>query len=307
MRSWLRHHYVSLVGSLVNLRANRGSTALSVLVIGVTLALPLGLQLVQANFRAVTTQLGAAPQASLFLELGTSLEAAEALAQTLASDARITSARVIASTDALTSFAGSTELAEIIDNLEENPLPHAVVLKFESSALHGKEGEAFRSVLERTPTVADATFDAVWIRRLEAVSDLVARTAVVFATIIGIGVVTITGNTIRVGISHRRGEIEVAKLCGATDAYVSRPFLYNGALQGLIGAVVACGIVGVANWILREPAEQLAMLYQSHWKVINISVKSCFYACLLGMIMGWVGALIAVQVYLRRLDFGRSN
>ena len=73
----------------------------------------------------------------------------------------------------------------------------------------------------------------------------------VFAAILGLGVVLITGNTIRVGIHGRRNEIEVAKLCGATDAFVRRPFLYNGAVQGFLGAVIALAIVTGAIALLR--------------------------------------------------------
>jgi len=280
---------------------------MSILVIGVTLSLPLGLIIAQMNFETVTANLGSSPEATLFLENDGTLDSANDLARALRADSKVRDARVIDKTTALTEFAGASEIDLIIESLDENPLPHAVVLRFEPSAFDGEAGVAFKNELENLPGVAEATFDITWIKRLEAVSKLIERTALVFASIIGIGVVLITGNTIRTGIQNRHDEIEVAKLCGATDAYVSRPFSYSGALQGLAGALLACGIVGGADWFLSVPAATLAAAYDSDWQLTNISGVLFTETLVAGALMGWLGAQIAVRVYLRRLDFGRPE
>jgi cell division transport system permease protein len=138
------------------------------------------------------------------------------------------------------------------------------------------------------------------------VSNLAARAALAFGVILGIGVVLITGNTIRVGIQGRRDEIEVAKLCGATDAYVRRPFLYSGALQGLLGAFVAVALVASVIALLSGPTETLTALSSSNMQLVNISTFSLISVLCVGAALGLIGAWIAVSAYLRQVDVTRS-
>jgi cell division transport system permease protein len=298
---------VSVADTLSNLRSNRGTLILSVLVIGVTLALPLGLHVVQENFVAVVSRLGSRPQATLFLELKATRADAEALADALRPDRRFEAIHVIDKDEALSEFKQFSGLDEVIDTLIENPLPHTLVIDIDPAQFEGEAGRRLEAELEQTAGVAGAQFDITWIRRLRAISDLAARAAVVFATILAVGVVLVTGNTIRVGIHNRRDEIEVAKLCGATDAFVRRPFLYNGAFQGLLGAFIACAIVAGAIALLSAPAEELAGAYDSNLQLLNLTTFSFISVLISGAVLGWLGAWIAVSVYLRRIDVTRSD
>ncbi len=307
LTAWLRQHRASIIDTANNLRTNRGAVVLSVLVIGVTLSLPLGVHVVQENFLALVSSLGSRPQASLFLKPTATRQEAEALAALLRRDERLGSVVVVDKDVALAEFAGFFDLGDVVATLAENPLPYTVVVEIEASQIGGERGLRLRSELERTAGVAEAQFDVTWIRRLQAVSDLAARAVAVFTTILAVGVILITGNTIRIGIHNRREEIEVAKLCGATDAFVRRPFLYNGALQGLLGAMIACGIVAAAVALLGAPMATLASLYESDVQLINISELSLVSALSFGAALGWFGAWIAVAVYLRRIDVTRSD
>jgi len=305
--AWLRQHLVSIADTMSNLRSNRGSVVLSVLVIGITLALPLGLHVVQENFVAVVSRLGSRPQATLFLEGKATRADAETLADALRLDRRFEAIRVIDRDAALAEFGRFSGLGETIDTLHENTLPHTVVIDIDAAQFEGEAGRRLEAELKQTAGVAGAQFDITWIRRLRAISDLAALAAVVFATILALGVVLITGNTIRVGIHNRRDEIEVAKLCGATDAFVRRPFLYNGAFQGLLGALVACAIVAGAIALLSAPAMRLAGTYDSSLQLLNLTVLSFISVLASGAVLGWLGAWIAVAVYLRRIDVTRRD
>jgi cell division protein FtsX len=66
------------------------------------------------------------------------------------------------------------------------------------------------------------------------------------AAILGAGVIAVIGNTIRLEILNRRGEIEVTKIVGGSNGFVRRPFLYAGILYGLGGALLAWGIAASA-------------------------------------------------------------
>ena len=244
---------------------------MSVLVIGVTLALPVGLHVLHKNFLALTADLGAVPEVSLFLETSATRAMAEAIADGFRADARVIRVEVIDRDAALAALTSDSALGVAAQALVVNPLPYAVALEVERDAFAGAAGEAFQAELSSLPGVADAVFDIVWIRRLEAISELIARAALVIAGIIAAGVVLITGSTIRNGIHSRRDEIEVLKLCGATDAYVSRPFLYSGAIQGLLGAVVACLVVVLAIALIMPALDQVTAAYEAPLPWSNLS------------------------------------
>lgn len=300
--AWLRQHRASLRDTLIGIRLNRLGIAMSVLVIGVTLALPVGLHVLHQNFLALTADLGAVPEVSLFLEKSATRAVAEAIADRFAGDERVVKATVIDRDAALAALTTDSALGVAAQTLAVNPLPYAVALEVKRDAFSGAAGEAFQAELASLPGIEDAVFDVVWIRRLEAIAELIARAALVIAVIIGTGVILITGSTIRNGIHGRRAEIEVLKLCGATDAYVSRPFLYSGAIQGLLGAVVACIVVMLAIALVMPALERVTATYEAPLPWSNLSAAAVLVTLAIGAVMGWVGALFAVQVYLKRLD-----
>jgi cell division transport system permease protein len=305
--AWLPQHRASVADTIGDLRSNVGAVVLSVLVIGVTLALPLGLHVLLENFHGLVARLGSRPQATLFLDPSGSRADAEALARTLRRDHRLGPIRVIDNDQALSDFERSSGLGGVIEALAENPLPQVLSVEIDFSRFDDVEVRGLQRKLEQAPGVAQAEFDITWIRRLQAISDVAVRATLVVTAILAFGVVLITGNTIRVGIDSRRDEIEVIKLCGATDAFVRRPFLYSGALQGLLGAIVACAVVWLAVGALDAPAQRLAAAYGSDLRVLNLSARSLVSVLASGAGLGWAGAWIAVAVYLRRIDVTTSD
>lgn len=300
--AWVRQHLASLNDTVRHFRFNFSSYLLSALVIGITLALPLGLQVLQDNFQRLTEGLGGVPEASLFLRNGQTLAMVAGIAEQLRNDHRVRGVRVIDKDDALAALSEDTQLGVIVGQLADNPLPHTIIVGLHPNYITDMKQADFRSHLENIDGVAEVQMDASWIERLEQISSFVALTAAVCASIIGLGVVLITGNTIRTGIHQRRDEIEVAKLFGATDAYVRRPFLYSGALQGVFGALLACFIVMIAVELLRADAAQLATLYDSAWRMSNLGIGTFLLTLIAGLLLGWLGAVVAVSLNLRRLD-----
>lgn len=304
--AWLRQHAFSVKDTLANFRANRSAVLLNVLVIGITLALPLGLQVLHKNFLVLVGHLGSHPQATLFLDQSYSRDQAVALRESLAEDPRLGEIKLIDRDQALGEFSESSGLENILEMLPTNPLPHTLAIEIDMAHFVRHEADSLEAELSDMAGVSAAKFDVTWVRRLQAVSDVMSRLAIIFATLLGAGVVLITGNTIRVGIHSRRDEIEVVKLCGATDAFVRRPFLYSGAIQGFSGAVVASIVVACAFSLLAGPLDQLTKLYETTMQLSNISGISFLMVLLAGALLGWLGAWISVSVYLRELDAGGS-
>jgi len=91
--------------------------------------------------------------------------------------------------------------------------------------------EALRDELKTWPRFEHVQLDSAWIHKLEALLDFGRMAVAILAALLSFALIAITFNTIRLQILTRREEIEVAKLIGATDAFIRRPFLYFGLTQ----------------------------------------------------------------------------
>ena len=112
----------------------------------------------------------------------------------------------------------------------------------------------------------------------------------------------IVGNTIRADIQGRRAEIEVAKLVGATDAFVRRPFLYTGAWYGLGGGVIAVVVSFIVVALLAGPVQRLAGLYGSDFRLAGLGAQDGLMVIGAGIALGWLGSLVAASRHLREIE-----
>ena len=149
-----------------------------------------------------------------------------------------------------------------------------------------------------------AQYDLEWLERLEALSGAFRRGVLVLAAVLGLAVLLIVGNTIRLSIHNRRAEIEVAKLVGATDAFVRRPFLYLGLWLGLAGAVLAWVLVALAIALLQGPAGRVAALYQSGFTLHGLGPGEGLVVVAGGALLGLAGAWVAVAQHLQDIQPG---
>lgn len=148
--------------------------------------------------------------------------------------------------------------ASILDGLEHNPLP-------ESYDVHGAAALGVHGALDRfaarirsLPGVDDVDYGREWVSKLERLVDLFGLAGMVLGGLILLAAGVMVSNTIKLAVFARRDEIEIMKLCGATDGFVRAPFLIEGLLQGLLGALLAGGIAA-ALWALAVPQVETAL------------------------------------------------
>lgn len=304
MPRYLERHLQALVGSLGQLWRQRVNTLLTALVIGVSLALPATLLLGLATLRTATAGWDADARLTAYLKIDTpdadAADLAQKLGRELAGKAKV---ELIDRAQALREFERSSGLGEALALLGENPLPAALVLT--------PAGTADEATLARLsdrvralPQVQDVQADLEWVRRLNALLELGRRTVWAFAALLGAGVVLVTGNTIRLAIFNRRAEIEITKLIGGTDAFIRRPFLYWGLLQGFSGGVVAMLLLLAVNIGLAGPVRTLAGLYGSTLSLVTPGLVGGLGVLLLGAGLGFAGAALAVRRHLREIEPG---
>ncbi len=293
MRAWFWAHRRAFAASFRGLLTHPFATLLTLLVIGVALALPGLLWALLANGDRVVARLPIEPQLTLFLAPGTSRQAADKLAKQ-AADTWQAKARFVPRDEAYRDLVQRANLGEMGDALPENPLPDALVLSFPAS-----DGPAqAATVVKGWEGVSDVIQDATWAARLAALTHLGRSVVLWLAGLLALGLVVITGNTVRLQILLRRDEIEVSQLIGATAAFIRRPFLYFAALQGLLGGVAAWALVGLATAQLDAPVGALAKLYGTDLALTGLPVWQGLILLAVAALLSWLGAWIAVTRHL---------
>ncbi len=295
--NWLRAHWNACRLALARLARAPLNTLLSALGIGIALALPAGGHLLIGQIAGLTQGAAATPQLTVFMTLDADRKAAQAVADRLKGRPEVARTELLAREDTLARMKAAEGLADVIAALPKNPFPDAVVVTPADDSPAAMESLAAET--RKWPQVEHVQIDADWARRLAALLKL-ARTGVwLLAGLLGIGLVTITFNIIRLQVLTREAEIEVSQLLGATDAFIRRPFHWYGTLLGLLGGAAAWLIVGGALLWLADPVGELAQLYGLALRLAPPGPAAS--AALLGAaaLLGWLGAALSVRRHLR--------
>lgn len=306
LKNYLLNHAYALVYSLGQLTRTPLSSMMTVMVIGITLALPTVLYVALQNTRQLTAGLDNMGQMSLFLKEKDEGEQSamdnnvSGLAEQLRRNPDIATLEVITPDQALEEFRRSSGFADALRALNENPLPFVLVIK--PVTAHPDTVARLQATLQKLPEADFVQLDMQWVQRLYAVLGVVQRGVEILAGLLGLGVLLIVGNTIRLGIHSNRDEITITKLMGATDAFVRRPFLYAGTWYGVLGGLLAWLLVSVALALLAEPVQHLSTLYGSHFALGGLDVSGTLLLLLVATLLGLLGSWLAVGRYLRAVE-----
>ena len=291
MSAWLHQHAQALRSAL------RRLGALNALVIGVALSLPAGGYALLENLRGLAARLPLAAQISVFLAPEAKRADADALGKALRADRRVSRVRFIPREAALQELAAVQGMPEVIAALGHNPLPDAFVV-----TARGEDLEGLSAHLTGLPGVGHVQADAVWARRLAALADIGRVAVALLSALLAFGLLAVTFNTIRLQILTQRAEIEVAKLIGATDAFIRRPFYYLGLLQGLAGGLVAVVIVSAGLLLLNRQVRGLAASYGSDFSFAPLGAADALAVILFAGVLGALGAQLALARHLREIE-----
>jgi cell division transport system permease protein len=302
MRGYLTHHAQSLLGSIGRLARTPFATALTVLVIGLALALPLALGLFVSNAMIATGGFTGAVDVSVYFKPDVAMSRVQQLAHSARERAGVSAVQVISADEALQEFRQYSGFGTALQALGSNPLPNVLHVRPAADAAAASDLDALEHYLSAWPEVDLVQVDSEWVLRFNAILDLLRRVLGIAAILLGAGVLAVIGNTIRLEIQGRRTEIEVVRLVGGSSGFVRRPFLYTGMLYGLGGAVLAWGMVATAVAVLRAPVAGLARLYGSSYSLRGAGLREVGLVIGAGLILGWLGAWLAAARHLRGIE-----
>lgn len=290
---WLTRHASTSIGALGRLSRQPFASLMIVLVIAVTLALPAAINVVVKNAQSVSSSWNNALDFSVYLKLDITVSEAEGLARLIRQRADVESVDLVTADAALAEFKLASGFGDALDQLDDNPLPHALVVR----PSLGNTGASLRLLQEEIGNLPETDLvqvDTEWVQRFHAILDIVRKAIAIGSALLGIAIVVIIGNTIRLDIENRREEIEVTKLIGASNAFVRRPFLWTGFWYGLLGGASALLLVQYGLYLLKEPVTRLAGLYQGNITVATLGVSESLTiigaAVFLGLFASWVTA-----------------
>ncbi len=300
MKNWIRQHRRSLAVTLARLARTPLASAFNIGVVGVALALPLAFYVILVNLQSLAQDKAPTPQISLFLALDAQASDAREIENRLKKHAAIARYRFIPRDQALTELKAKSGLSDVISSLGRNPLPDGFVIDARESASAALE--KLRDEFKAWPKVEHVQLDSAWARRLDATLQLGRLIVLALAALLAFALVAITFNTIRLQILTQRAEIEVAKLIGATNPFIRRPFLYFGAMLGLAGGVTGWFIVWAGLWLLNDRLGSLTQLYGASFTLRHLSLPDAASLCLFAAALGWLGAWLSASRNLAEFD-----
>jgi cell division transport system permease protein len=302
MNQWFERHLQTLVGSLGRLSQQPFATFLTIAVIAIALALPACLHVLVQNVRVASGGWNSALDISVYMKPGATAEQAKRAADRIGQRRDVDTVTLIEADAALAEFRRNSGFGAALDALKDNPLPHALVVRPATEFRDPARVQTLSAELRKIDGVDIVQLDTEWVSRFNAILDVIRRGVFLAAVLFALGILVIIGNTIRLDIENRRDEIEVTKLVGGSDAFVRRPFLYNGVWYGLTGGLVAGLIVVSVVAVLSAPVQRIAGLYGSQFQLQGVGVVGWGALLAGGALLGWLGSFIVATRELREIE-----
>ncbi len=297
-----KQHIHQAVSSLSDVWRTPIASLMTMLVLGVSLALPSTLYIVLKNAQTISEQWTSPTDINLFLKKEIPESRYQNLLQRIQTYDEVESIQYISKEQGMTEFKRTSGFVSALSFLDKNPLPAVVVVTpkpYYRTSIATKE---LLVKLEREPEVQQGKLDITWLARLEGIISILRDAVLVVSALLLSSVLLITGNTIRLNILSHRAEIEVLKLIGATNAFVQRPFLYTGFWYGMIGGILAWAVSLFMVYWMEDTVLNLAQLYQTEFAIQGLALPEVgiLFATAIGM--GLISAAISVNYYIVKIE-----
>ena len=278
------------------------STLMTCMVIGIALALPVGMHTLLKNAQQLSHGWESTAQISVFLKKSIHESQAKKLKADIAGWDNVISVTYISRSQALKEFQQLSGFGNALQALTTNPLPSVLIIKPDITQENEVATQTLLNKLRALKQTDKAQLDMQWVRRLYAIMNIVERGVLILGGLLALAVLLVVGNTIRLAIQNRREEIVVMKLIGATDAFIRRPFLYTGFWYGLFGGLIAWLLVTFALLSISNPIEKLTALYQNQFELNNVSFSTTLILLALSISLGLIGSWIAVGRHIKEIE-----
>ncbi|BBL72396.1 permease-like cell division protein FtsX [Methylogaea oryzae] len=302
LRGYVENHGHTCFSSLGRLWRTPVASALTVTVIAIALALPASFHVMLKNLNQLGAVLDDSSQISLFLKPKLTDEAGLQLADRLKSHAGIDSVALITKEGALREFRTYSGFAEALDALGTNPLPVVIQIKPRAGLAESDEVKALLQDLRALPEADYVQLDMEWLERLQALLSLAGHGVTMISILLSLAVLLVVSNTIRLELENRKEEIVIAKLVGATNHFIRRPFLYCGFWYGFLGSFAAWIFVTFMTLMVYPSVRRLSVLYARDFDLRFLGFFDTLELFFCASVLGIAGAWLVLAPQLRRMN-----
>jgi cell division transport system permease protein len=183
------------------------------------------------------------------------------------------------------------EFRDVLAELERNPLPASIEVKLKPAFRDAAHVNAVADRLRGFGFVDDVRFGQDWVEKLDRLRQLAAAVGLVVGGAFAAVAIIIIGTTIRMAVLQRSREIAIMRLVGATDGFIRRPFLLQGAMKGLLGGLVAMALSFGAYAVINRFLIQATFFTQPQ----ALAIVG------FGALIGLMGSMLSVGRHLKRV------
>jgi cell division transport system permease protein len=302
LKAYRDQHAQALFSSLGRLFNTPFSSAMTIGVLAIAISLASGFYLIVVNLQQLTVGLEASNQISLFLRDEVSEAHAKKYSEELKKNPDIADTTLIGKKQALAEFRKFSGFGEAVDLLEKNPLPIVIQVLPKDALIDKEKSTGLLEKFKKSPEVDFAQMDMAWVQRLQGIVATARLAAILIGVLLGAAVFFIAGNTIRLEIHNRRDEIIIAKLVGATNGFIQRPFLYTGFWIGLLSGIMAWFLVTLMLLILRGSVENLSGMYEGGFHLMFFSYLETVQLLAASSLLAVFGAWLVLHFQIKRLQ-----
>lgn len=299
MNVWLIQNVQAFNLVLRRFKSNQLNTLLICLAIAVTLALASVLYAVLNSVSGVANTVKSESQMSVFLTLNHQENAVQAIKTALENNSDIKNFKFVAKEDALSQLQAADDNNDVLNSLEQNPLPDAFFI--EPKQLDAESIDMLKTNLSKLDGVEEVIMDGAWVKRLNYLLALGKQAMLIITSLLAFALVAVIGNTIRMQIVTQQAEIELSRLIGATKGFIRRPFLYAGVLYGLFGGLLALMITAAVLLLFNRAIAPIAAEYETNFFIHFPNLSICIIICSASMLIGLISAYIAASKSLIKL------
>lgn len=292
MKNWLNQHTLAIQLVLQRLKTHWLNTLTICMVIGITVTLPGLLFVGLDNLQDMSRSIKQDAQMSAFLKPALNGNVIQRLINDVQELPQVKEVRYVPKEEAIKQLGEQFLQKDLLADLPQNPLPDALFITLTDT--QPSTAKPVQDALQTREEVEELVVDSVWMERLNSMLVLGKRIALIFASLLGIAMITVISNTVRMQVLTHEAEIEVSRLIGATHSFIRRPFLYMGSIYGLGGGLIAVGLLFAIVLNLRQPVQLLANNYQSNFQLVFHLVNIGGLILLASTLVGWIAAFIAL-------------
>lgn len=280
------------------------SIFLTILVIAVSLTIPTVSYLLWKNVSQAAEKFYPEPELTLYLHKNLAEHDINVVVERIRQHEmdKIESLNYISRQQSLEEFRTWSGFDKALDILDDNPLPAVVILKPKKAFSSPENMITLRDGLQKIKGVQEVRLDNGWMEKLTSLSQLIARVGVTCTVLMLLAVFLVIGNSVRSDVSNNRASINIMKLLGATDYFVSRPFLYTGMLYGFFGSLLAILFslltISYFTGVVRYVSDMFTVKFELH----GFALSEVVFIIVLSVFLGWLSAKIATNRHIQKIS-----